>query len=497
MSPPTVSILVVSSDPLLGNALRDGLRARGYAVRLAGTSGEARVHLQRGGWAAGVVDTDLESGRGADLVRWAMEELESSVPPLLLLGAPGADPARLEGLVERMGGRILPRNLETPLHLVLQVEDLVGAGTHEQRLLARQNPLVVEDSPYSVHIVGRAPAIRVLTTLAIRQETGSLRRAFGDEVHEIRLVRGGMVASHTPDDTDLLGQMTIEAGLVEAETMEELLGRQSPLSLGERLVREGLVSPPAIRALIRMQIRRRVLTILCLDGGRLDWSPEPMPRDDPLRVVVPPIPVAWEATRDIPPWAPGADEARPVPGRSVALIAPELPLREPQRAFVRYLDGTRTLAEAAEEVGIDMMAALHLAARFEAVGAVLDHEGRSRVPPTAIPPPPSRPEGSLEAENEIYRHIKAEAWKEAVRGCEQLVEAGASSPRVYCWLGWARFRMGASVAACIPTIQRALALDPDYILAHRVMSRILTRRHHSREIDRHERIADLLAEGES
>ena len=493
MASPATRFLIITADPLLGRTLNDGLVARGYLARRATTNGEARVLLEKGPWSAVVLDTSLEDGKGMALLDWVRQRFKGDLPDMMLLGAAGGDPRELEDLARRHHATMVPPSMNTPLDVLLRLEKMVGLGAGvSSRLLARDTPLVVEEGSFAFTAQGQREAVRVLTTLAVARETGTIRRILGDRVHEIRLVQGGMVASNTPDDADLLGAMAVEAGLVQQDRMDALLQDDSPLPLGVRLVREGEVSPPAIRALIRMQVRRRVLSILRQQGGRLEWSPEPMPQGDPLRVVVPAIPVAWEATRSMPPWVPGAVSARPAPGRSVALIAPDLPLREPHRGFLQALDGRCTLAEAAVRVGLGIREALHLCARLDAVGAVTDPDGQTRVPPSSLPVQRARPTSHIDAEKRIYEAVRGKRWDEAVRACERLLEAGATSPRVYTWLGLARYRTGAPLERCVPMIHRALALEPGFILAHWVLARILARKDYAEEVAAHQQIAELL-----
>lgn len=488
-----ITILVISADPLLGRTLYDGLAARGYATQLATTNGEGRVFLGKGGWAAIVLDLSLEDGKGLALLQWARESLSDRLPAMLLLGAAGSAVGDLEPVARAGGGSTLAAGTNTPLDLIQKIEEMLRlGGPSASDLLSRDSPLIREDGSLSFGVSGQGEAIRALTSLAVARETGALRRVLEERVGEIRLVRGGMVASHNAEDSDLLGHMAIEAGLLGEEQMAQILREPSHLPLGVRLVRSGLVSPQAIRALIRLQVRRRVLTILRYEGGRVEWSPEPQPQGDPLRVVVPAIPVAWEATRTVPSWAPGAEAARPVTGRSVSLITPELPLRDPQRAFLCAMDGRTSVELAAERVELPLRDALHLCARLEAMGAIVDHEGLALVPPASLPEQRTLQSSYRDAENRIFQSIRSRAWEEAARSCEKLVEAGVSSPRVYCWLGLARFRSGAPVEKCIPLLHRALALDPSYVLAHRVLARVLTLKNHNEVAAAHERIARLL-----
>lgn len=488
-------ILVITSDPLLGRSLVDGLAARGYQSVAAATNGEARVHIENGSWSVVVLDVSLEDGKGEQLLSLLREPDAREQPTVVVVGSPGASPRALDPLIEPFGAESLAIGPYTPLDVIHRIEKLLRAAPAPgAELLSRDAPLLPEDGSFLRSTPGQGEAIRILTQLAVAQETGTLRRVFEDRTGEIRLVRGGMVASNNVDDSDLLGHMVVEAGLVNEEQMAELIADPTPLPLGVHLVRSGMVSPQSIRALIRMQVRRRVLAILRFDGGRVEWSPEPQPQGYPLRVVVPVVPVAWEASRTLPAWVAGAETARPTPGRSVALIAPELPLRDPQRAFLRSLDGSRTVMAAAEAAGIPLKNALHLCSRLQAVAAIVDRDGGTLTPPA--PPQETRPvqPSWRDAENRVFQSIRAKQWDEASWACERLIEAGASSPRIYCWMGLARFRAGAPVERCVPFLHRALALDPTFALAHRVLSRMLRTRSHNEVAEVHDRLATLLGD---
>ncbi len=514
------SILLVTADPFLERVLNHAASAVGYELECARTNGEARVKVRQRTWGVLVVDAAMGGGKGAEFMRMVARDPDLALPAVVL-GAAGSTAQDLAGTLEGLDVVISPTGLYTGMDLAHKIVSLLGRSLgRTQDLLARDLPFLPQEGAFGLETASPDVAIGVLSRLAILGETGSIRRNHRGGFAEIRLVRGRLVAASTPRDSDLLGHMAVHEGLISESLLKELLGIPSPLPLGFRLVRRGLVAPAAIRALIKAQVKRRALSVLELSGGRLEWSPEPEPMGDPVRVMVPAIPVAWEATASLAPWVPGAMLARPVSGRSMALVLRELPLTEPQRRFLLALDGVATVRIAAEYAGLSLWEALGTCPRLHAVGAISDpaDHGLSDLekpaPQGALPScsadtvaaagtGTSHPEEQAmlqSLQDQRYRDMETAiqglvgvgAWDQVVEKSTHLLEAGVSSPAIYTWLALARMELGESPQQIAVLFHKALAADPDFAPAHRGLARLFPADEYRDVIAYHERLAQLV-----
>lgn len=466
------SFLLVSQDPFISRAIVDGLFSRGHDVILARSVDQASDMLLARRWSAIVLDA-LDDPKRLAVFLGRLEQMEPDQRvPALLLG-PRSRVAELPPELASVSLPMLPTASWSAMDLVARLEELSGARSQRSSLLSRERSWLEGESSFEAPCPSRQDSLRAIVMLAIARETGCFRRILNDFVCELRLVKGAIVSADSPENDDILGQKCIEAGLIDEGRLTILLREPSTVPLGTRLVRAGLLRPADVRQLLRAQARNRVLSILRKDGGRMEWRPEPAREADPLMIVLSTYSLAWEVARRIPPWCLGAISARPTPSRHLGLVAPELPLTDQQLAFLATLDGRRTVAQAAVATNFDMKAALTLCPRLVAVAALDDPDGETirAAPEYPLRKSPSR--GVKERENQISRAYRARDWEQVVRLCEPILHNEGASPNVPCWLARARLHLGATPASVADLLYDALAKDPEFSVAHRILGRIL------------------------
>jgi len=91
-----VRILLVEDDPMLGEAVRDGLRQEGYVVDWVQDGGTALAALSTSNFSALVLDLGLPDGDGLSVLRWLRQHGETT--PVVIVTARDRVSDRIGGL---------------------------------------------------------------------------------------------------------------------------------------------------------------------------------------------------------------------------------------------------------------------------------------------------------------------------------------------------------------------------------------------------------------
>jgi two-component system response regulator QseB len=91
-----VRILLVEDDPMLGEAVRDGLRQEGYVVDWVQDGGRALAALSTSNFSALVLDLGLPDGDGLSVLRWLRQHGETT--PVVIVTARDRVSDRIGGL---------------------------------------------------------------------------------------------------------------------------------------------------------------------------------------------------------------------------------------------------------------------------------------------------------------------------------------------------------------------------------------------------------------
>ena len=89
-------ILLVEDDPMLGEAVRDGLRQEGYVVDWVQDGGTALAALSTSNFSALVLDLGLPDGDGLSVLRWLRQHGETT--PVVIVTARDRVSDRIGGL---------------------------------------------------------------------------------------------------------------------------------------------------------------------------------------------------------------------------------------------------------------------------------------------------------------------------------------------------------------------------------------------------------------
>jgi hypothetical protein len=88
----------------------------------------------------------------------------------------------------------------------------------------------------------------------------------------------------------------------------------------------------------------------------------------------------------------------------------------------------------------------------------------------------------------IAQAYRDRRWEDVVRMCEPIVHALAASPNVPCWLARARLHLGAPPVTVLPLLEAALAREPSFPVAHKILGRVLGGLGHTTLAEFHERM---------
>lgn len=124
----------------------------------------------------------------------------------------------------------------------------------------------------------------VMQFIHLGRRTGTLSLARGEEQARIGF-HGGKLISARSAETPMLGDMLLEAGLLDVATLEEAVAEQergdTTLSLGRVLIATGKIEQEALRQIISQQIEQTISNLVAWDTGSFEFSVDDLrPIDD-------------------------------------------------------------------------------------------------------------------------------------------------------------------------------------------------------------------------
>lgn len=196
-------VLVVDDDPAARRAACRVLRQAGYEVRQAGSTGEAREALARGGFGVVVLDVLLPDESGIDLLRQLQRE-QADVNVVMLTGCGGRGQMS-EAL--RLGATSYLRKPLDPF--VLEGQVAAAQYSHEAKCRARARSTALEaslvDTKAMLDRVPRQLAQKLAGAWDLRHvETGAHVRRIGAYSEAL-----GLSLGLATDDAQTLGQVAM------------------------------------------------------------------------------------------------------------------------------------------------------------------------------------------------------------------------------------------------------------------------------------------------
>lgn len=213
----------------------------------------------------------------------------------------------------------------------------------------------------SLHDAGLADVCQLLE---LGQKTGCLSVSDGSRFGQIYFDTGRIIFATVLNRRDRLGDMLVRDGVIDYATLSSVIEGQAERPhrrIGELLMERGLISRDQLESYIRRQIEEAVFHLLTWRQGTFTFEAGRRPGDRELLVELDTASVLLEGARRMDEWA----SIRPrIPSLDLCyrvnwfrLSRDRDDLTPIQRQLVPYMDGTRTLEELAESVGLDELEA--------------------------------------------------------------------------------------------------------------------------------------------
>lgn len=165
------------------------------------------------------------------------------------------------------------------------VRKMVTARKAEPALVALPVPLIAEDLDWSSF---RGAAVNdTVRRIAEREETGVLQLRSGSAEKRLVFQGGRLVAITSDNDDRLLGQLLVDAGLIDDEQRTQVLDshRSTGIPFGSSIVRMGLATEDDIAEIIRSKAKRELEDAATWDEGEAAFAASE-PRSDLMPLAV-------------------------------------------------------------------------------------------------------------------------------------------------------------------------------------------------------------------
>src|SRR5687768_10738262 len=199
----------------------------------------------------------------------------------------------------------------------------------------------------------------VCQLLALGQKTGSLSITDKSRFGQIYFDRGRITYARIVNRRDRIGDLLVRDGLLTQEQLTAALEMQSQepdKRLGEVLIGKNFLSQKDLQLYIRMQIEEAIYHLFTWARGNFFFEADEVPDAD-IVVSISPDSLLLEAARRVDEWS---QIEKKIPSLDLIfeveidrLLASEVELNSQQETIARMFDGTRTVTEVADEIGID------------------------------------------------------------------------------------------------------------------------------------------------
>lgn len=199
----------------------------------------------------------------------------------------------------------------------------------------------------------------VCQLLSIGLKTGCLSVTDRARFGQVFFDRGRITFASIVNRRDRLGDLLVREGAITHEQLDAAIdeqGRQADRRLGEILLERGDIDADTLNACIRQQIEEAIYFLFTWRRGDFYFEPGRAPDAGEILISVNPETLLLEGARRIDEWAviekkiPALDLIFAVDRGH--LDAVDVPLTDEQKGILPLLDGTRTVHEVAEAVGL-------------------------------------------------------------------------------------------------------------------------------------------------
>ena len=199
----------------------------------------------------------------------------------------------------------------------------------------------------------------VCQLLALGQKTGCLSITDKSRFGQIFFDRGRITYARIVNRRDRIGDLLVRDGLLTQEQLTsalELQSEQPDRRLGEVLIGRGFLSQKDLQLYIRMQIEEAIYHLFTWARGNFFFEADELPDAD-IVVSISPDSLLLEAARRVDEWS---QIEKKIPSLDLIfeididrLLTSEVELNSEQETIARMFDGTRSVTEVADEIGID------------------------------------------------------------------------------------------------------------------------------------------------
>jgi tetratricopeptide (TPR) repeat protein len=199
----------------------------------------------------------------------------------------------------------------------------------------------------------------VCQLLALGQKTGCLSITDKSRFGQIYFDRGRITYARIVNRRDRIGDLLVRDGMLTQEQLTAALEMQSQepdKRLGEVLIGKNFLSQKDLQLYIRMQIEEAIYHLFTWARGNFFFEADEVPDAD-IVVSISPDSLLLEAARRVDEWS---QIEKKIPSLDLIfeveidrLLSSEVELNSEQETIARMFDGTRTVTEVADEIGID------------------------------------------------------------------------------------------------------------------------------------------------
>lgn len=199
----------------------------------------------------------------------------------------------------------------------------------------------------------------VCQLLALGQKTGCLSITDKSRFGQIYFDRGRITYARIVNRRDRIGDLLVRDGLLTQEQLTSALQLQNEepdKRLGEVLISRGFLSQKDLQLYIRMQIEEAIYHLFTWARGNFFFEADELPDAD-IVVSISPDSLLLEAARRVDEWS---QIEKKIPSLDLIfeieidrLLGSEVALNAEQETIARMFDGTRSVTEVADTIGID------------------------------------------------------------------------------------------------------------------------------------------------
>lgn len=328
----------------------------------------------------------------------------------------------------------------------------------------------------------------MLTSVARGERSGTLEVTSDEVTTLLFFSKGQLVFAEQSTLGETLGRRLLRDGKLTQDQYAAVIQRMTSelieseqMRFGEVVVALGFLEPEEVHEALRAQARRRLFSCFQWSRVALGWDASPEPLRSIAHFPTPVLPVIaagirehWSVQQTLPTLGPNG-ERYPALTKSAAEVSRELGLAPEDSAFLRLIDGRKTVATLRDARALDRLGRAHLLTTLILTASVrladraLDPSKppppassrmapraavqrlaaqlaahRTRVKPRSVAPPPvDERRSGLQAEQAHQRgrmHMGYDAWPLAARELRRAAELDPTMLEYELFAAWAEFR---------------------------------------------------------